>query len=131
MPRLLTYFWLALLLAVSAHAADLRAPAQVKAGSGFSLTSDGSGEATFYLVGPASVSKRNVQLGRGIPIQSNEVQHTGRYTAVVCSGGDCSSATFYVAATAASKLSLLVPASRVRVTTPKAFSAAASAFERF
>jgi len=131
MPRLLTYFWLALLLAVSAHAADLRAPAQVKAGSAFSLTSDGSGEATFYLVGPASVSKRKVQLGGGIPIQSNEVQHAGRYTAVVCSGGDCSSANFYVVASDASKLSLLVHPSRVRVATPNAISAVAFVFDKF
>src|SRR5207245_5749771 len=131
MPRLITLFSLALLLAISAHAAELHAPAQVKAGSAFSLTSDGSGGATFYLVGPASVSKRNVQLGRGIPIQSNEVQHTGRYTAVVCSGGDCSSANFYVVASDASKLSLLVHPSRVRVAAPNAISAGAVVFDKF
>jgi len=131
MTRLLTYFWLALLLAVSAHAAELRAPAQVKAGSALSLTSDGSGEATFYLVGPASVSKRKVQLGGGIPIQSNEVQHAGRYTAVVCSGGDCASANFYVVAADASKLSLLVHPSRVRVATPNSISAVAFVFDKF
>src|SRR5947199_9733762 len=117
MTRLLTYFWLALLLAVSAHAAELRAPAQVKAGSALSLTSDGSGEATLYLGGPASVSKRKVQLGGGIPIQSNEVQNAGRYTAVVYSGGDCSSANFYVVASDSSILSLLVHPSSARVAT--------------
>src|SRR5437763_5592440 len=131
MTRLLTYFWLALLLAVSAHADELRAPAQVKAGSALSLTSDGSGEATLYLVGPASVSKRKVQLGGGIPIQSNEVQHAGRYTAVVCSGGDCASANFYVVASDASKLSLLVHPSRVRVATPNAISAVGFVFDKF
>src|SRR5438445_604771 len=131
MTRLLTYFWLALLLAVSAHAAELRAPAQVNAGSALSLTSGGSGEATLYLVGPASVSKRKVQLGGGIPIQSNEVQHAGRYTAVVCSGGDCASANFYVVAADASKLSLLVHPSRVRVATPNSISAVAFVFDKF
>jgi hypothetical protein len=131
MTRLLTYFWLALLLAVSAHAAELRAPAQVKAGSALSLTSDGSGEATLYLVGPASVSKRKVQLGGGIPIQSNEVQHAGRYAAVVCSGGNCASANFYVVASDASKLSLLVHPSRVRVATPNSISAVAFVFDKF
>src|SRR5437773_11438215 len=98
MTRLLTYFWRALLLAVSAHAAELHAPAQVKAGSALSLTSDGSGEATCYRVGPASVRKRKVQLGGGIPIQSNEVQHAGRYAAAVCAGGNCASAHVYVVA---------------------------------
>src|SRR5437879_12474521 len=131
MPRLITYFLLALLLAISAHAAELRAPAQVKAGSAFSLTSDGSGGATFYLVGPASVSKRKVQLGSGIAVQSNEVQHAGRYTAVVCSGSDCASTNFYVVAADASKLSLLVHPSRVRVATPNAISAVAFVFDKF
>jgi len=131
MPRLLTYFCLALLLAVSAHAGELRAPAQVNAGSSFSLTSSGSGEATFYLVGPASVSKRKVQLGGGIPIKADEVQHAGRYNAAVCSGGDCSSANFYVVASDASKLSLLVHPSRVRVATPNAISAVAFVFDKF
>src|SRR5947208_10536077 len=131
MTRLLTYSWLALLLAVSAHAAELRAPAQVKAGSALSLTSDGSGEATFYLVGPASVSKRNVQLGGEIPIKADEVQHAGRYTAVVCPGGNCASANFYVVASDASKLSLLVHPSRVRVATPNSISAVAFVFDKF
>src|SRR5256885_3276513 len=131
MPRLLTYFWLALLLAISTHAAELHAPAQVKAGSAFSLTSSGSGEATLYLVGPASVSKRKVQLGSGIAVQSNEVQHAGRYTAVVCSGSDCASTNFYVVAADASKLSLLVHPSRVRVATPNAISAVAFVFDKF
>src|SRR6266550_2961124 len=131
MPRLITLFSLALLLAMSARAAELRAPAQVKAGSAFSLTSDGSGGATFYLVGPASVSKRNVQLGGEIPIKADEVQHAGRYTAVVCPGGNCASANFYVVASDASKLSLLVHPSRVRVATPNAISAVAFVFDKF
>src|SRR5438309_946274 len=132
MPRLITLFSLALLLAMSARAAELRAPAQVKAGSAFSLTSDGSGGATFYLVGPASVSKRNVQLGGEIPIKADEVQHAaGRYTAVVCSGGNCASANFYVVASDASKLSLLVHPSRVRVATPNSISAVAFVFDKF
>src|SRR5947208_16288419 len=118
MPRLLTYFWLALLLAISTHAAELHAPAQVKAGSAFSLTSSGSGQATLYLVGPASVSKRKVELGSGIAVESNEVQHAGRYTAVVWSGGNCASANFYVVAAEASTLILLVLPSLGRVGRP-------------
>src|SRR5207245_10344228 len=131
MPRLLTYFWLALLLAISTHAAELHAPAQVKASSAFSLTSSGSGEATLYLVGPASVSKRKVQLGSGIAVQSNEVQHAGRYTAVVCSGSDCACTNFYVVAADASMLSLLVHQSLVRLATPNAISAVSFIFDEF
>src|SRR3989442_16031759 len=130
MPRLLTYFWLALLLAISTHAAELHAPAQVKAGSAFSLTSSGSGEATLYLVGPASVSKRKVQLGGGIPIQSDEVQPPGRYTPLLCSGGDCASANFYAVAADASKLSLVVHPARGPAATPNSISAVPSVFDK-
>jgi hypothetical protein len=131
MPRLITLLLLALVLLMGAHAAELRAPAQVKAGSTFSLTSSGSGEATFYLVGPASVSKRKVELGNGIPVTPDEIEHAGRYMAIACSGGDCTSATFYVIAGDASKLSLLVHPSRVRVATPNAISAVAFVFDKF
>jgi hypothetical protein len=131
MSRLITFLSLALLLAIRANGAELRAPAQVKAGSAFSLSSNGSGEATLYLVGPASVSKRKVQLGSGIAVKADEIEHAGRYVAIVCSGGDCSSANFYVVASDASKLSLLVHPSRVRVATPNAISAVAFVFDKF
>ena len=35
-----------------ARAAELRVPATVEAGQGFSIPAEGSGQATFYLVGP-------------------------------------------------------------------------------
>jgi len=129
MPKPL--FLMALVLAMSAQAAELRAPAQVKAGSTFNLTSSGSGEATLYLVGPASTSKRKVQLGNRIPVNPDEIEHAGRYVAIACSGGECSSGSFYVVASDASKLSLLVHPSRVRVATPNAISAVAFVFDKF
>jgi hypothetical protein len=131
MTRLRTFFLLVWTLAISAFAAELRAPAQVKAGSTFNLTSSGSGEATLYLVGPASISQRKVQQGSGIPINPEEIQHAGRYVALACSGSNCSSAIFYVVASDASKLSLLVHPSRVRVATPNAISAVAFVFDKF
>jgi hypothetical protein len=131
MRRLITFSLFGLVLAMSVHAAELRAPAQVKAGSASNLTSSGSGEATLYIVGPASVSKRKVEVGGRIPVKPDEIQHAGRYIATACSGGDCSSASFYVVAGDASKLSLLVHPSRVRVATPNAISAVAFVFDKF
>ena len=119
-----------LLFAISASAADLRAPAQVSAGSGFTIASSGSGEATFYLIGPAQVSKRKVQLGGDIAVQGDEVEHAGRYTAIVCAS-ECSSTHFFVHPVEASRLSFLVHPSRVPVSQPNAISAVAFVFDKF
>jgi hypothetical protein len=121
---------LTLLLALPAFAADLQAPPTVAAGTGFSITSGGSGEATFYLVGPAQLSKRKVQLGSGIAVQPDEVRHTGRYTAIVCASS-CDSVHFYVTADNASRLSLIVHPSRVPVDQVNAISAVAFVFDKF
>jgi hypothetical protein len=111
-------------------ASDLQAPPTVSAGTGFSIAAGGSGDATFYLVGPAQVSKRQVQLGNGIAVEPAEVQHAGRYTAVVCSS-QCDTVHFYVTAGNASRLSLIVHPSRVPVAQTNAISAVAFLFDKF
>ena len=121
---------LLLISAVAATAAELRAPAQVAAGTAFTIASSGSGEATFYLIGPAQVIKRKVQLGGDIKVQGEEVQHAGRYTAIVCAS-DCSSSHFYVHPVEASRLSFLVHPSRVPVSQPNAISAVAFVFDTY
>ena len=120
-----------LLLIVSAAAAELRAPAQVTAGSAFSITSTGSGKGTLYLIGPGQASKRDVTLGNEIQINAEEVEHAGRYTALVCDGGRCTASHFFVRAAEPSKVSLLVHPSRVRVGQPNAISAVAFVFDKF
>ena len=123
-------FSVALAITAVAHAAELHPPAQVTAGTSFSIPSSGSGSATFYLAGPAQVSKRPVQLGGGISVSAEEVEHAGRYTAIVCASA-CTSANFYVRPAEASRLSLLVHPSRVPVATPNAISAVAFVFDKF
>ena len=44
--------------------ADLHVPATVEAGKAFSVPAEGSGDATFYLLGPDHVVKRTVSLGQ-------------------------------------------------------------------
>ncbi len=61
MRNLIAISTLALALAVSAQAGDLRVPAEVPAGSGFTISADMNGEPTFYLIGPATVVKRTAQ----------------------------------------------------------------------
>src|SRR5947207_1623498 len=97
-----------IVLAIAALAADLRAPAQVAAGTAFSIASGGSGEGTFYLIGPSQIAKRKVQLGSDIQVQPEEVQRAGAYTALVCAS-ECSATHFYVhAAEGMRRLSFLV-----------------------
>jgi hypothetical protein len=119
-----------LALGLSASAAELHAPAQVKAGSGFTISSNGSGTGTFYLVGPAQISKRKVDLGAGITVLPEEVEHAGRYTAVVCDS-DCTAVHFDVQAADPHRLSFLVHPSRVPVADPNAMSAVALVFDQF
>jgi len=109
---------------------EIHAPAQVVAGTSFSIASSGSGKATFYLIGPYSVRKRIVKTGGGIAVDGSEVEHAGRYSAVLCSD-QCSTAHFYVRPAGASRISLLVHPSRVPVADSDAISAVAFVFDRF
>jgi len=123
-------FSVLLLFGIGAYAAELRAPDHVKAGTTFTITSSGSGGGTFYLFGPASAVKRKVDSGSEIAVQSEEVEHAGRYTAVLC-GSECTATHFYVQAADPERLSFLVHPSRVPVDDPNAMSAVALVFDQF
>lgn len=119
-----------LTLASAAFAVEMRPPEQVTAGTAFTIESGGSGAGAFYLIGPAHISKRRVNLGSGITVQPEEVQNAGRYTAIVCAG-ECTAATFYVQAADPAHLAFLVHPSRVPVADSNAMSAVAFIFDRF
>ncbi|HZR57540.1 MAG TPA: hypothetical protein VFA74_11750 [Terriglobales bacterium] len=121
----------AFVLTTGAWSAELKVPAQVTAGTGFSISASRSGQGTFYLIGPAEAVKRQVDLGSDIQIQSEEVERVGRYTALVCNGDQCSSAHFYVHAAAPDRLGLIVHPSRVPVSNPNAISAVVFVFDDF
>jgi hypothetical protein len=120
------------LLPVLACAAEMHVPATVEAGQSFSIPVDGSGEATFYLVGPDHVVKRTVSLARGVQIQSSEVRAAGRYQIILCdSSSPCTSATFEVKAAAPAHLSFFLHPSRVPVSTPGSIDATAFVFDQY
>jgi hypothetical protein len=128
-----TFSWSALLcLAVPlVHASDLQVPAQVTAGTAFTIPASGSGNGTFYLVGPGSVVKRTLTLGAGIKVAANEVRSAGRYVAIACNGDGCSSSSFYVVAADPAKISFLLHPSRVPVTAVNAINATAFVFDKY
>jgi hypothetical protein len=120
------------LLPVLAYAAELHVPATVQAGQSFSIPVEGSGEATFYLVGPDHVVKRTVSLASGVQIQSSEVRAAGRYQIILCdSSSPCTSATFEVKAAAPAHLSFFLHPSRVPVSTLGSIDATAFVFDQY
>jgi len=117
-------------LPVRAKAAELRVPAAVQAGQGFSISVQGSGEATFYLVGPDHVLKRTVSLGSDLKIQSSDVRAAGRYQIILCDL-QCNSASFDVKAAPPAHLSFFLHPSRVPVSTPGSIDATAFVFDQY
>ena len=90
----------------------------------------GSGQATFYLVGPDHVVKRTVSLGSDLQIQSSDVRTAGRYQVILC-GSSCNSATFEVKAAQPAHLSFFLHPSRVPVSMPDSIDATAFVFDQY
>lgn len=129
--RTLIKFSTALALAGCCWAAEIHAPAQTSAGSAITISTSGSGEATFYLVGPAIASKQKVQAGSDIPIDGDQLDNAGRYVAILCASDGCTSTSFFVTPGAANKLGLLVHPSRVPVGKANGISTVAFVFDNF
>ncbi len=121
-------FWTLSILTTPARAAEIRVPAVVEAGRGFSITLDGAGTATFYLIGPDQVMKRSVTLGGALQIQSSDVRAAGQYQVILC-GSSCNSAVFEVQAAQPVRLSFFLHPSRVPVSSPGSIDATAFVFD--
>jgi hypothetical protein len=113
-----------------ANAAEVRVPAAVEAGQGFSIPLEGSGQATFYLVGPDHVLKRAVSLGSDLKIQSSDVRAAGRYQIILCDSS-CTSTSFEVKAASPAHLSFFLHPSRVLVSTSGSIDATAFVFDQY
>lgn len=110
---------------------SLRAPADVTAGSSFSIATTGNGSGTFYLLGPSRVLKQSVQFGQDLPVSGEDIPASGSYQAVACDSSGCSSTDFFVRPGAPARLSFLVHPSRVPVSSANAINATALVFDRF
>src|SRR2546423_9033442 len=121
-----------LCLAATALAQDvnLRVPSAAIAGQPASISTSGGGSATFYLMGPSLVLKRDVQLGQEISLDAKQMQSAGRYVATICTD-TCSSAVFFVTATKPSSLTFLVHPSRAPVGQSDMISGVAFPFDEF
>ena len=122
---------LTILVSAFASASEIQPPAAVKAGTPATIRTTGSGDATFYLIGPTSATKRTVQAGSDITVDADQLQDAGRYISVLCASDGCTSATFFVNPAAPNKLSLLVHPSRVPVGSANGISTVAFVFDNF
>jgi hypothetical protein len=109
---------------------NLRVPANLTAGHGATISTTGSGKATFYLVGPGVAKKSDISLGEQIVLSVQETRTAGNYTAIVCSDS-CHSAGFYVLPSTSANLTFLVHPSRVPVSQDSAVSGVAIPFDKF
>lgn len=114
-----------LLTALGLAASEIHPPAQVSAGTAITIPTSGSGDATFYLIGPASATKTKVQAGTDISIDGDRLDRAGRYVAILCASDGCASANFFVVPAAANKLSFLVHPSRIPVGSANGITAVA------
>jgi hypothetical protein len=133
--RKLLYALLAIAACLLADAAargqQLRVPERVPAGTALNLQTSGSGDATFFLIGPASASKRDVKLGEPIALRPEELRTAGRYAAILRSGGDSQSATFYVEPGQPTSVSFIARPSRVPTARPKVVAGVAFVFDDY
>jgi hypothetical protein len=114
-----------------AQTVDMKVPASVIAGDQTTISTAGSGKASFYLLGPGVSLKNNeVTLGQAIQLHSQDLQNAGAYLAILCSD-TCHKASFYVIAAKAASLTFLVHPSRVPVRLDDAVSGVTFPFDRF
>ena len=132
MPMKTFRFAIALLLAcfipIVAHAASLKVPATVTAGSRVSISTSGSGGTTLYLVGPGMAIKRKVQLGQKIQLTGDDLKNAGRYVISLVNGD---SATFFVTAGSVSSIAFLARPSRVPTSRPGVISGTVFVFDKY
>ena len=114
-----------------AQTGDLKIPDQISAGKGFTIPTSGTGDAIFYLVGPGSVAKRTIHLGEGIKVVPEEIRTAGRYIAVLRSGAEKSSKTFFVTPGEPAALNFLARPSRVPAAQQDAISGVAFVFDDY
>src|SRR3954468_2711070 len=95
-------------LAVFAQGPAVTAPPNARAGGSINVSTGGSGEGTFYVIGPGHVSKRKIQLGSEVEIKGAELQTTGSYHLLACGDGGCGDARMFVVPTQPEKLAFLL-----------------------
>ena len=111
-------------------AQELNVSPSVTAGDETTITTTGSGKATFYLWGPGVSTKTEITLGAEVHLHSKDLTNAGDYLAIVCTDS-CRNSAFYVRAGRPAYLTFLVHPSRVPVAQGDAVSGVVLPFDEF
>ncbi len=114
-----------------ANAAELRVPQNAVAGQALNIGTSGSGDATFYLVGPGTSSKRKIRLGDSVQVKGEEIRNAGRWVAIVRGSGGPQSQVFFVKPDKPGILNFSARPSRVPVARPNSVSGVAFIFDKY
>jgi len=128
---LLGLIWVAGTHLAGAQTSGLRLPKTVQAGTPFSIQSAGSGKAVLYIVGPAQVLRRDVQLGENISLAAGDLHNAGHYTLILVGGSSTEDGAFDVTAAQPAALSLIAKPSRLPVDLHGGISGVAYIFDTF
>ncbi len=115
-----------------AQSGGLQLPNAVEAGSAFTIQTSGSGQAVLYIVGPAQVLRRDVQLGETTSFAAGELHNAGHYVVVLVGGSSTETGAFDVMAVhQPTALSFIAKPSRLPVDLHDGISGVAYVFDTF
>jgi hypothetical protein len=107
-------------------------PSKVEAGTAFSVSTAGSGDATLYVLGPGDALAHKVHLGENVAFAADELHNAGHYVAILAAGSSSQSAQFdVVASRQPAALSFLAKPSRLAVNRENGISGVAYIFDVF
>jgi hypothetical protein len=110
----------------------LRLPDTVEAGSAFTASTIGSGSGVLYIVGPAEVLRRTVQLGDTVSFSPGDFHNAGHYLALLVVGPFTQTLPFdVVPSQRPASLSFLAKPSRLPVNRPDGISGVVYVFDAF
>jgi hypothetical protein len=128
---------LGLALAVTANLAaaqtpSLQFPKTVEAGSSFSVPTSGTGMGVLYIIGPAQVVRRSVQLGEAVVFAAGDLDNAGYYTAFLAGDSSSAAAEFdVISAHQPASLSFIAKPSRLPVGVHDGISGVVYVFDPF
>ncbi len=111
---------------------EIHAPAQVTAGTAITIQTSGvrRRDVLFDWAGE-SPAKAKCKPGATFRVDSDQLEHAGRYVAVLCASDGCTATNFSVNPAAANRLSFLVHPSRIPVGSAQGISAVAIVRDSF
>jgi hypothetical protein len=115
-----------------AQSGTLDLPKSIEAGTAFSIPTAGSGNGVLYVVGPAQVIKRDVQLGQSVTFVAGDLDNAGHYAVILSSQSSTASGEFdVVPASLPATISFIAKPSRLPVGLQNGITGAVYVFDSY